>query len=215
MIYAFGSFTLDTEARQLCRDGQPLALSGKAFELIRFLIERRPRAIDKRELRDHLWPDTIVVDAGLPVLIREIRRVLGAERDVIRTVHRFGYAFAGAVRDGTATRSHREDGPFHLLLHPEREFRLAEGESVVGRDPKAEVFLPSTTVSRHHAVITVRDRAAILGDLESKNGTRVDGVLVTGPRPLHDGCIIRFGTIEVVYRCASADFDTETATLLR
>lgn len=211
MLYDFGAFTLDTEARQLCSDRRPLPLSRKAFELLRLLIEQRPRAIEKRELLDHLWPDTIVVEASLPVLIREIRMALGAGRQAIRTVHRFGYAFAGDVRERPAAGAERRQGSLHLLVYQDHEFRLGEGENAVGRDPASDVFIPSTSVSRHHAVITTRDETATVSDLKSKNGTRVDGVLITAPWPLQHGCVIRFGAIDLVYRYASADSETETA----
>ena len=210
MRYDFGGFTLDTDARQLLQGGRTLHLSGKALDLLRLLIEQRPRAINKRDLHDLLWPDTFVVEASLPVLVREIRTALGSERNAIRTVHRFGYAFAVDVRETSVAGALRERSPLHLLLHPEREFRLARGENVVGRDPTADVFIPSTSVSRHHAVITTDEETAIVADLKSKNGTRIDGVLITTPAPLRSGCVVSFGAIEVVYRYTFPDAETET-----
>src|SRR4029077_17443888 len=141
MRYDFGGFPLDTDARQLLIGGRAVHLSGKALDLLRLLVEQRPRAMNKRELHDLLWPDTFVVDASLPVLVREIRAALGTRRNAIRTVHRFGYAFAADVHETTVARASRECGPLHLLLRAEREFRLARGENVVGRDPKADVFI--------------------------------------------------------------------------
>ena len=46
----FGPFTLDTETRQLLRDGSELHLSPKAFELLWSLVEHRPRVCEKSEL---------------------------------------------------------------------------------------------------------------------------------------------------------------------
>lgn len=209
MRYDFGTFTLDTDARQLFRGRSPLHLSGKAFELLRLLVEQRPRAIDKRELLDRLWPDTFVVDGSLPVLVREIRMALGEERNAIRTVHRFGYSFAGNVREREGEGAVPEPSP-HFLVHAGREFRLAAGDNVVGRDPKADVFLPSASVSRHHAVIAADGETVVVTDLESKNGTRVDGVLIAEPAPLRSGSVVCFGAIELVYRHAAPNLETET-----
>jgi DNA-binding winged helix-turn-helix (wHTH) protein len=210
MRYDFGGFTLDTDARQLSKSGRALRLSGKALDLLRLLVEQRPRAVNKRELHDLLWPDTFVVEASLPVLIREIRGALGTQRDAVRTVHRFGYAFAGQVREASVSVAPREHGPLHRLLHAEREFSLARGENVVGRDPGADVFIPSRSVSRRHAVITIDEETAILADLRSKNGTRIDGVIITTSAPLRNGCVVTFGAVEVEYRCSFPDAETET-----
>ena len=200
MRYDFGSFTLDTDARLLSDAGKPLHLSGKAFDLLRILIENRPRALLKNELHDQLWPDTHVVDASLPVLVREIRNALG--KDAIRTVHRYGYAFASSVRGSDA---------LHLLTREDREYRLNRGENIVGRDPAAAVFIPSSTVSRHHATITTDERTATVADLQSKNGTRVNGVAIIGPTTLRSGCTVTFGSIDLTYYCASANDETQTA----
>jgi DNA-binding winged helix-turn-helix (wHTH) protein len=106
----FGPFTLDTEARQLVRDGVELHLSPKAFDLLCGLVEQRPKVLDKSELQARLWPDTYVVEGNLNVLIGEIRRALGdAPRDprFIRTVHGVGYAFCGHVENADDASSRR------------------------------------------------------------------------------------------------------------
>ena len=74
-------------------------LSPKAFELLRMLVEHRPRALSKQELHEHLWPATFVseVESGR-VSIAELREALGdiaRQPRFIRTAHRFGYAFCG------------------------------------------------------------------------------------------------------------------------
>jgi len=48
---------------------------------------------------------------------------------------------------------------------------LNEGETVIGRDPKADIFLNDITVSRRHAKIIVSDGKATVKDLGSLNGT--------------------------------------------
>lgn len=202
MRYQFGGFILDTAARQLQRGNHAIHLTPKAFELLDILIGERPRAVPKQELYDRLWPDTYVVEASLPVVIREVRAALGDKhRSIIRTVHRLGYSFSGGVISSS----------IHLLLHGDHEFTLTPGENVVGRDPHADVSLVSTTVSRRHAIVTVRGNEATLVDLQSKNGTRVAGREVLQPTPLFDGAVIQIGRVEVIYRSPAAREETETA----
>lgn len=206
MRFEFGEFVIDSDARQLWRGGQPLHLSPKAFDLLQFLVAERPRAVAKETLYDHLWPDTYVMEANLPILIREIRTALGDdERAIIRTVQRHGYAFA--ADPGPPIRA--ETSP-HVLMQGEHAVPLAEGENVVGREPSAAVRIASTSVSRRHAIITVDGDRATVADLQSKNGTKVNGVAAVGPRTLTDGDVIAFGTIFMVYRWCPGDSRTET-----
>ena len=205
-MYRFGGFVLDTAARRLHRGNQAIHLTPKAFDLLAILIAEQPRAMSKEQLQDRLWPDTYVVDANLPVLIREIRDAIGdEEHSIIRTVQRFGYAFAGEP----ATAS------IHMLTRGDREFQLHPGENVVGRDAEADVSIVSSTVSRHHAKITVRGDSATVVDLKSKNGTRVAGREAAEPIPLFDGVVIEFGRVEMIYRCPSQQLKTETAEIAR
>jgi hypothetical protein len=51
----FADCVLDPEARELRRGGRDVPLSPRAFRLLTLLLERRPRPVSQRELRDALW----------------------------------------------------------------------------------------------------------------------------------------------------------------
>ena len=209
---SFGPFTLDSERRQLlCGDDlQPRRLSPKAYELLRLLVETRPRAVAKSELHERLWPSTFVSEATLASLVGELREALGERgRDArfIRTVHGFGYAFAAPARE-------KADADRALVANwivcNGREQSLDEGEHVLGRDADVAVPLGSSTVSRHHARIMINGATATLEDLGSKNGTYLRGQAVTSPTPLTDGDRICIGSFELTFRTLKASGSTET-----
>ncbi len=94
--YRFGEFLLSTRQRQLFRNGRGLPLIPRYFDLLVLLIERRPTAVSRREIFDHVWTDVVVSDGALSQAIRTLRRTLGddsREPVFIRTVSRHGYSF--------------------------------------------------------------------------------------------------------------------------
>ena len=221
MRLRFGQFTVDTDTRQLLRDGSELHLSTKAFDLLSTLVEHRPRVVEKTELQSRLWPDTYVVDANLNVLIGEIRRVLedsAKQPRFIRTVHGVGFAFCGPAADAA---DDRRPVPARLtacwVVAKDRTFRLAEGENIVGRDPECEVWLDSDSVSRRHARIVVdsAERRVSLDDLVSKNGTDLRGSPVRERVELADGDEIVFGAVRVRLRSWSPAAGVETRRIPR
>jgi DNA-binding winged helix-turn-helix (wHTH) protein len=52
MSFWFDGFELDQERRQLLRSGEPVPLEPKAYELLSLLVERRPRALSRAQIRD-------------------------------------------------------------------------------------------------------------------------------------------------------------------
>jgi DNA-binding winged helix-turn-helix (wHTH) protein len=212
----FEPFTLDAEARLLLRgrDRRPVHLSPKAYELLCVLVDERPRAIAKSELHERLWPSTFVSDATLASLVAELREALGErgrEARFIRTLHGFGYAFSGLAREDASPDTSPDPGRVaNWIVCNGREKSLDEGEHVFGRDADVTVPLSSSTVSRHHARITINGQIAILEDLGSKNGTYLRGQAVTSPTPLADGDQIRIGAFELTFRTLAAPGSTET-----
>jgi pSer/pThr/pTyr-binding forkhead associated (FHA) protein len=81
---------------------------------------------------------------------------------------------------------------------------------VVGRDPDVEVRLDSTSVSRRHARLRVDAAAAMIEDLQSKNGTFVNDAKVVGSAAVNDGDRLRFGSVLTTFRRGTAIASTET-----
>jgi DNA-binding winged helix-turn-helix (wHTH) protein len=60
-------------------------------------------------------------------------------------------------------------------------------EMVIGRGSDCQIILPERQVSRYHAKIIQKDGLYVLQDLDSKNGTHLNGIQVQGSAPLQDG----------------------------
>jgi DNA-binding winged helix-turn-helix (wHTH) protein len=207
----FNDILFDSATRQVFRGATEVHLSGKAFELLRYLIERRPQAVSKQELQNHLWPDTFVTEANLPSLIAEIREAIGdvaRQPKYVATLHGFGYAFRAlaATESGAAVAD-------CWLTSPTAEIRLTHGENVLGRDGVGGARLDSSTVSRRHARIVVLGEKTTIEDLGSKNGTFVNNQPVTTPRTLADGDQIRIGSFLLTFRQARSGASTETESI--
>ncbi len=77
-------------------------------------------------------------------------------------------------------------------------FELTGQKLTVGRTPDNDLHLPDNSVSSHHAELNIEAGDFIVTDLESTNGTRVNGEKVQ-TAPLRQGDIARFGNVELLY----------------
>src|SRR5687767_14357630 len=90
----FGPFRLDRANARLLREGQAVALTPKAFDVLHHLASRPDQLVTKNDLLNAIWSDVIVSDASIKVCIGEIRKALGDDVKsprYIETVHRRGY----------------------------------------------------------------------------------------------------------------------------
>jgi DNA-binding winged helix-turn-helix (wHTH) protein len=198
MRATFDRFTFDSDQRTLLDGTKPVHVGPKAFQLLESLIRHAPRVLEKRELCEQIWPDTVVNESNLAGLINELRAALddtARNPRFIRTVHGYGYAFCGELQSGAPQ-------AVALVVFRGREFPLFEGPNVLGRDPSADVQIDDVTVSRRHASLTVEDDAT-LEDLDSKNGTFIEGERLTATAPLADGQTFVLGDAAVTFRRSS------------
>jgi DNA-binding winged helix-turn-helix (wHTH) protein len=203
MHVVFGDCEFDPARRLLLRHGGAKVLSPKAFELLEFLLDRRPEVVAKAEIVERLWPETFVSDASLHNLVAEVRAALGDSPRAgryIRTVPRYGYAFHGDAREAPTVDISRPASSGPRLVSRRGEWILAEGSTLVGRDRDCAVRLDSVTLSRRHARIVVTRGQTTVEDLSSKNGTYVNGERIHQPTPLKDGDRIEVGSLSVTYR---------------
>jgi DNA-binding winged helix-turn-helix (wHTH) protein len=212
----FGGFLLDTDSRQLFRDGTEVHLQPKTFDLLELLARTRPKALSKQHIRGQLWPDTVVGEASLTVAVAELRAALGddaKEPRFVRTVYGFGYAFAGeAEAEGEAGRPSRAAAVAPRVLWEKRVIPLVEGENVLGRDEGVTVRIDAPGVSRRHACIRVEGERITIEDLGSKNGTYVgEGEsAIAGPTALADDARFRLGRVLLVFRSSPESGSTMT-----
>lgn len=215
MRLAFGDCVFDSGTHEVFRGGRPSALSPKAFALLDLLVTRRPNAVSKEEIHKRLWPGTFVSDASLANLVAELRAALGDDASkprIIRTVHRFGYAFRAEAESVPARSAPEPLGRIVCrVLWEGREIPLQEGENVFGREPGAAVWIDDSRVSRRHARIIVDSDGATLQDLESRNGTKLQGKKIDGAARLADRDMIQIGPARMVFRLYRQAGSTEPA----
>ena len=100
-------------------------------------------------------------------------------------------------------------GPFEGTLHP-----LREGELSIGRDPANGLFAGDGALSRRHCVVARSGESCIVRDLESRNGTRVNGVPVEEHRLAH-GDQLSVGSSVLLFLCEEQGAPREAEPLTR
>ena len=102
----FDEIEIDETRYELRRNGQPVAVEPKVFDLIRYLAEHANRLVTKDELIEGVWDGRIVSDAALSSAIKAARRAMGDE-DVassrIRTVRGRGFRMEFAKENPPAS----------------------------------------------------------------------------------------------------------------
>jgi DNA-binding winged helix-turn-helix (wHTH) protein len=73
--FRFGDFELDVAKRLLLREGTPLSLNSKTFDLLLALLDRRGEVLTKDELLETVWPDQFVEEGNLTVQISTLRKI--------------------------------------------------------------------------------------------------------------------------------------------
>ena len=76
-LYEFGPFRVDPEKETLLREGEPVALTPKTFQILLVLIRHNEEVVTKDDLMKAVWPDTFVEEANLSRNISMLRKALG------------------------------------------------------------------------------------------------------------------------------------------
>jgi len=203
MKLKFGDCVLDLRARQLERDNEVVPLEPKMYDLLEVLIQRRPAVVTNNELDELLWPQVYVARTSLTRLVSELRNVLGdTPRDsrIIRTVYKTGYSFCADV---TCLRAAAVSPAAIELVWRKQSLPLPEGEHIAGRDAECSLVIDANTVSRRHARITVVSGTATIEDLDSTNGTHVNGTRIAAPTRLAPGSELALGSEVLQVRARS------------
>ena len=134
-MYKFGQFILDPEERLLLRDGEPVPLTPKAFDILLALAENSGHLVRKDDLMRRVWPDAFVEEANLAQNISVIRRVLDSPQDrYIETVPKLGYRLIVQAR---------------MISEPARSIEPASATIAERPSKTAPDFVPTAPASRN------------------------------------------------------------------
>jgi predicted ATPase/DNA-binding winged helix-turn-helix (wHTH) protein len=123
------------ERRILLRQGQAVPIGERAFDILQLLIRHQGTLVTKEQILTDVWPDSIVVENNLQVHISALRKALGKDRNLIRTLAGRGYLLVNDTPDIDPAESDAQDSP--PLAHP-RALRhinhLPVVTTLIGRD---------------------------------------------------------------------------------
>jgi len=101
-------------------------------------------------------------------------------------------------------RSERAPGPRppwgRLVPQSGAPFPLMYNRVLVGRSVECDVSIADVGASRLHALIWREGARIWINDLNSANGTSVDGGAITKPTPIDDGAVVSFGPVTFDFR---------------
>jgi predicted ATPase/DNA-binding winged helix-turn-helix (wHTH) protein len=95
LVYAAADCEVDLAKRELRVSGAPVPVGGRAFDVIKLLVEAGGELVTKDALMKGVWPGAIVSDNALQVHILALRKALGAHRAMLRTESGRGYRLLG------------------------------------------------------------------------------------------------------------------------
>lgn len=146
---SFADFELDTSKRRLSRDGTPLAINAKAFDLLVFLTENAGRVVSKDEILNAVWENQFVEEANLAVQISALRKALGEQKGAphfLVTIPGKGYEFIADVRTGNeiVIENHRVS---HVIV-TETDVGYTDDPIAAGRaGPFSRPFTPARVIT--------------------------------------------------------------------
>ena len=108
-VFRFDRFELRCDERLLLKDGLPLSIGSRAFDLLVALVERRGRLASKDELLAVAWRGLVVEEGNLMVQVSTLRKLLGAGAIVTVTGH--GYRFALETTSEPAPAARTDQAP--------------------------------------------------------------------------------------------------------
>src|ERR1700688_1715123 len=106
LVYVCDQWEIDLGRRELRSRGIPLPLGGRGFEIVTVLVQSATELVTKDRMMERVWPGAVVGEGTLHVHISAVRKALGQDRAMLKTVSGRGYRLLGSwtpqQREGTA-----------------------------------------------------------------------------------------------------------------
>ncbi|SCB58592.1 non-specific serine/threonine protein kinase [Rhizobium aethiopicum] len=148
-LFEFSGWELDLAKRELRALGAPVPLGSRAFDILEVLATASGEAVTKDDLMRRVWPGLVVEDNTIQVHISAIRKALGKDRDLLKTISGRGYRLIGqwkSDRPSAAAQIATTDTP-SLETRPVSNIPALTSE-LVGRESALRRLLTLTSAYR-------------------------------------------------------------------
>lgn len=172
-FYEFGPFRIDAVERVLLREGEPVPLTQKVFDILLLLVENNGHVVEKERLMKEVWPDACVEEGNLTQNIWILRKALDAGetgRQYLQTVPRRGYRFTAPVNEvaGDGELIIEEHLRTHVVVeeHEEDVSETREFSSAIVQAPPSNAALVSPARRKHwRAALSVSTALSVMAIL--------------------------------------------------
>lgn len=100
-LYRFDEFELNLARRTFARNGIPISISPRTFEVLAYFVANPGRVIAKDELLKAVWPECFVEEGNLTQHVFALRKALGDRASCVVTIPGRGYQLTAQVERGS------------------------------------------------------------------------------------------------------------------
>jgi predicted ATPase/DNA-binding winged helix-turn-helix (wHTH) protein len=139
-VYQSGEWEIDLARRELRSRGTVAPLGGRAFEIVEILVQSAGELVNKYDLMNRVWPGAAVEENTLQAHISAVRKVLGSDREMLKTVAGRGYRLLGSwtIQQDNSQPDPAYPDPVITLKHHHRTNFPAATETLIGRESIAQ-----------------------------------------------------------------------------
>jgi predicted ATPase/DNA-binding winged helix-turn-helix (wHTH) protein len=152
-VYAFGGWEIDLSKRELRLRGAPATVGSRGFEIVEALLRARGELVNKYELMRTVWPGAVVEENTLQFHISAVRKALGDDRNLLKTVSGRGYRLTGnwvLRKESDSQATDREESIGRRVLEPYVTNLPLPASPLIGRS--AALTQLSEALSRYRVV---------------------------------------------------------------
>src|SRR5258708_10467238 len=135
-VYISGRWEVDVGQRELRAHGAPVPIGNRAFEIINVLVQSAGKLVSKDDLMGRVW-GAIVEENTIQVNISAIRKAVGPDRGMLKTISGRGYRLLGSWTIRQEKYASAEPIYFEQIVRPLRPFQtnlLSCASDLIGRD---------------------------------------------------------------------------------
>src|SRR3984893_11100905 len=159
MTLKFGRFQVLLHRREFLAEGVPIPLGSRAFDVLMVLIEAGGELVTKDEILSRVWPGMVVEEHSLQFHISALRKVLGEDRGLIKTISGRGYRLLTDIAAGAGERQALPDRDVALLPRP-----LPDAESLTNLPaPTSELIGREAELSEATGLVTAHRLVTLVG----------------------------------------------------